>query len=111
MTNSREEALWDVLEKYAETKLFRDWNIPEVNALLNTFKDEILAALSVPETENWEYGLAYGDEDPVRTWPMDLERARRKADPAFGDVVMRRRVFPTPEPGPWEPVPVEEDNR
>lgn len=40
--NDYREALWDILEKYSETLLFRDWNDPRVNKLLMSFEDDLI---------------------------------------------------------------------
>lgn len=40
--NDYREELWDLLEKYSETRLFRDWNDPRVNKELFNFSSDLM---------------------------------------------------------------------
>lgn len=68
------------------------------------------ALLSVPETENWEYapGHHWIDKNGEGHWFVQagtISPGYVQEYMAQGREAIRRRV------GPWEPVPVEEDNR
>lgn len=41
--NDNRNALWDILERYSESGLFRDWNHPAVNGKLRLFAADIEA--------------------------------------------------------------------
>ena len=40
--NNYKDELWDILEDYSETPLFRDWNDPKVNDVLRRFEADLL---------------------------------------------------------------------
>jgi hypothetical protein len=81
--------LWDIVEEYLDTKLFRDANIPEVNRLLNEFIDRV----ADPEPE-YEYGWA-GDARATTFYD-----SREEAEEYMGDPKQFRRR----KAGPWEEV-------
>lgn len=42
MSADYRDELWDILEHYSETGLFRDWNIARVNKQLTAFESDLL---------------------------------------------------------------------
>ena len=66
------------------------------------------AALASREAEAgwwWQYGIVWGDEPDAEPRVTTLERALARMSAAHGDVIVRRKVWATPKPWDWEPVP------